>query len=107
MDGKFDTHVTCESWKNKRREETKSGGGRFSKQNGAVGEDRQRGCRGAMLVQFIQRGGRGDSRAQGALQTNRREKEEEEVEEDQRGSEGVDRRGGGRDEADAQAMQDA
>lgn len=58
--------------------------------NGCCGRDRQRGCRDAMLVQFIQRGGRGDRRT---LQTERRKQKGEE---EKRGSEGVDRRGKGR-----------
>lgn len=52
--------------------------------NGAVGETGREGCREAMLVPFVQRGGRGDSRAQGrSRQTGERR------EEDKRGGGGL------------------
>lgn len=56
-------------------------GERFRKQERCCGRDRQRGCREAMLVQFIQRGGRETAELTKTLRTNRREVEEVKEEE--------------------------
>lgn len=107
MDGSFTLmlHVKAGKTSVERKAKVEGRWEWFRKQERCCGRDRQRGCREAMLVQFIQRGGRETSRAQkvtldkqerrGSSKGRRKEVKE------------VERRGEGRDEADAQAMQDA
>lgn len=105
MDGSFTLmlHVKAGKTSVERKAKVEGRWEWFRKQERCCGRDRQRGCREAMLVQFIQRGGRETSRAQKVTldkqerSSKGRRKEVKEVE----------RRGEGRDEADAQAMQDA
>ena len=83
------------------RKETKSGGGHLRKQEQCCWRYRQRGCWEAMLDRFIQRGERRQQSAEG------RSTQTEEMRKWKRKKKRSERGGEGRDEADAQAMQDA
>lgn len=75
MDGRFTLMLHVKAGKTSVERKAKSGGvgGRFRKQERCCGGDRQRGCREAMLVQFIQKGGRETAELRKTLWTNRRE----------------------------------